>query len=105
MYFCACFKGASQDILGYVAQEATLEDAEKDAKSELLAFMDRFRITSKFFRLFYTNQLIMTMGFEEGALNRVHRLDNPSLEKRGTQGRQSWLHCLRRALEVAKKRE
>ena len=42
MYFFADFKAASQDILGKVGQEAVLEDAEKDTKSELLALRDRF---------------------------------------------------------------
>jgi hypothetical protein len=37
MYFFADFKAASEDILGKVDPEAALEDAEKDAKSELLS--------------------------------------------------------------------
>jgi hypothetical protein len=41
MYFFADFKAASRDILGEVGQEAALEDAEKDAKSELLVLRDR----------------------------------------------------------------
>jgi hypothetical protein len=42
MYFFAEFKAASQDILEQVGQEAALKDAEKDAKSEVSLFRDRF---------------------------------------------------------------
>jgi len=42
MDFFADFKVASRDILEKVGQEAALEDAEKDAKSEVLEFRDRF---------------------------------------------------------------
>ncbi len=42
MVFFADFKTASQDILEQVDQEAALEDAEKDAKSEYLEFWDGF---------------------------------------------------------------
>ena len=42
MDFFADFKAASYDILGEVGAEAALEDAEKGAKSKILAFRDRF---------------------------------------------------------------
>lgn len=52
MVFFADFKTASKDILGKVDREAVLEDAKKDAKSELLALGDRFtRSVSIFFHL------------------------------------------------------
>jgi len=44
MYFFADFKAASQDILGEVGQEAALEAAGKDAKSEFLSLRDRFTV-------------------------------------------------------------
>ena len=47
MVFFADFKAASKDILGQVDQEAALEDAKKDAKSELLALRDRFILFSQ----------------------------------------------------------
>jgi hypothetical protein len=42
MYFCADFETASQGILEQVGQEADSKDAEKDAKSEVLEYRDRF---------------------------------------------------------------
>ena len=44
MYFFADFEVASQDILEQVGQEAASKDAEKDAKSEVLEYRDRFII-------------------------------------------------------------
>ena len=46
MYFFADFKAASRDILGEVGQEAALEDAEKGAKSELVALRDRLILST-----------------------------------------------------------
>jgi hypothetical protein len=43
MYFSADFKTASQHIPIKVGQEAALEAAEKDAKSEVLEYRDRFK--------------------------------------------------------------
>jgi hypothetical protein len=41
MYFFAALKIALQDILEQVGQEATLKDAEKNAKKEYLEFWDK----------------------------------------------------------------
>jgi hypothetical protein len=42
MYFFADFEAASQGILEEVDQEEASEDAEKDAKSGVLEYWDRF---------------------------------------------------------------
>ena len=42
MVFFASFRIASQSILEYVGQEATLKDAGKGAKSASVKYWDRF---------------------------------------------------------------
>jgi hypothetical protein len=42
MYFFEDFEAALRGILEQVGQEAASKDAEKDAKSEVLEYRDRF---------------------------------------------------------------
>lgn len=46
MYFSVDFEATSQDILEKVGQEVASEDAEKDAKSEVLEYRGRFILRS-----------------------------------------------------------